>query len=130
MKESSEREGWRYEVDPKTRQMSINGIVLNEMKGAFSSPYQWLWREVSRALVPQTPFAFSSGGLPEKVATLSFSQIKEAHKKYYHPQNALIYLYGDIDYAKTLETMDRQFLKEFHKTPGYKKTSHSPSRRF
>ncbi len=115
------REGWRYEVNPETKKMSINGIVLSEMKGAFASPYRSLWFEMSRALVPDTPFAFSSGGLPAKVATLTFEQIREAHKKYYHPQNSVIYLYGDLDFKKELEILDKKFLAEFEKTSDYKR---------
>lgn len=115
------REGWRYEVDPKTNKMAINGIVLSEMKGAFASPYRSVWFQISRALIPDTPFAFSSGGLPEKVATLTFDQIKQAHKKYYHPQNSVIYLYGDLDYEKELKKIDEKFLSHFTKTKDYKR---------
>ena len=114
-----QREGWRYELTPDKKSLAINGIVLSEMKGAFASPYRSLWFNLSRALIPNTPFSYESGGLPEKVATLTFEQIKEAHKKYYHPQNSVIYLYGDVDYAKTLKTIDQQFLSEFSKTDDY-----------
>lgn len=116
------REGWRYEVNPDTKKMSINGIVLSEMKGAFSSPYRSLWYQTSKALLPNTPYAFSSGGLPEKVATLTFEQIVEAHKKYYHPQNSVIYLYGDMDFRKALKTIDQDFLSHFTKDENF----HSP----
>ncbi len=115
------REGWRYEVDAKSNKMSINGIVLSEMKGAFSSPYRSVWFQLGKALVPQSPFSYSSGGLPEKVATLTFEQIKEAHKKYYHPQNSVIYLYGDLDYPKQLKTIDEKFLSHFERTENYER---------
>ena len=113
------REGWRYEVDPKTGKISINGIVFSEMKGAFSTPYRNLWFYLNRSLLSQTPYAHVSGGLPEKIASLHFEQIKEAHKKYYHPQNSLIYLYGDIDYKKTLATIDKEFLSHFSTAPEF-----------
>lgn len=115
------REGWRYEVNPETKKMAINGIVLSEMKGAFSSPYRSLYFQMSRGLLPDTPFAFSSGGLPEKVATLTFEQIVDAHKKYYHPQNSVVYLYGDMDFKKALDTIDRDYLSHFTKTADYQK---------
>ena len=113
------REGWRYEINPKG-ELSINGIVLSEMKGAFASPYRSLFFNLSRALIPDTPFAYSSGGLPEKVATLTFKQIQEAHAKYYHPQNSVIYLYGDLDYQKSLSQIDEMFLAEFNRSDSYK----------
>ena len=114
------REGWRYEVHPETKKMSINGIVFNEMKGAFSGPHRLLWLNLYRTLLPQTPYAYSSGGLPKKIATLKFEQIVEAHKKYYHPQNSLIFLYGDIDFPKALTTIDRDFLSHFNKDKKFK----------
>ena len=113
------REGWRYEVNPQTKEMSINGIVFNEMKGVFANPYKNLLFHLNRSVLPQTPYSYSSGGLPEKVATLRFEQIVKAHKKYYHPQNSMIYLYGNIDYEKTLATIDREFLSHFERTPGF-----------
>ena len=114
------REGWRYEILPKTKTMSINGVVFSEMKGAFASPGRLLWKNLSRFLLPQTPYSYSSGGLPDKISDLQFQQIVEAHKKYYHPQNALICLYGDLDFKKTLATIDTQFLNLFDKDKSFK----------
>ena len=114
------REGWRYEIHPETKEMSINGVVFSEMKGAFASPYRSLWMNLNRSLLPQTPYAYSSGGLPEKIASLRFKQIVEAHKTYYHPQNSLICLYGDIDFKKALSTIDKKFLNHFSKSKNLK----------
>jgi Zn-dependent M16 (insulinase) family peptidase len=115
------REGWRYEVDPAGEDMSINGIVLSEMKGAFASPYRSIWFQLGKALIPESPYSYSSGGLPEKVATLTFEQIQQAHKKYYHPQNSVIYLYGDLKYREVLRTIDEKFLSHFTKTEDYQR---------
>ena len=115
------REGWRYEIHPETKKMSINGIVFSEMKGSFAAPDHLLWMNLNRSLLPQTPYAYSSGGLPEQIASLRFEQIVEAYKKYYHPQNSLICLYGDIDFKKTLTTMDTKFLSHFNKAKDFKR---------
>lgn len=114
------REGWRYEVHPETKKMSINGIVFNEMKGVFGNPISHLFLHLSRLLLPKTPYAYDSGGFPEKISTLRFEQIVSAHKEYYHPQNSLIFLYGNIAFKKTLSTIDKQFLKRFSKTKDFK----------
>ncbi len=124
------REGWRYEIHPETKKMSINGIVFSEMKGAFSSPHRLLWLNLNRSLLPQTPYAHSSGGFPEKISTLQFEQIVEAHKKYYHPQNSLIFLYGDIDFAKTLTTIDKDFLSHFDEDKNFKPPEITPQKNF
>ena len=114
------REGWRYEILPDTKKMSINGIAFSEMKGHLANPHFLLWRRLSKAFLPQTPYRYSSGGLPDKMSELQFQQIIEAHKKYYRPQNALICLYGDIDFKKTLAVIDKQFLNHFNKNKDFK----------
>lgn len=112
------REGWRYEVHPETKKMSINGIVFSEMTGNFSKPYSLLWLNMGRAFLPNTPYAYSHGGIPEKISGLRFEQITDAHKKYYHPQNSLISLYGDLNFKKTLSDVD-EFLKHFDRDPHF-----------
>ena len=114
------REGWRYEVNPDTKELSINGIVFNEMKGRLTTnPYRSLLSHLNRFVLPQTPYAYESGGLPEKIPDLTFEQIQQTHKRYYHPQNSLIYIYGDLDFERILTTIDEQFLRHFTKTPEY-----------
>ena len=113
------REGWRYEIAPDTKKMSINGVVFNEVKGVFANPYQLLWKNLTRAFLPQTPYFYDSGGVPEKIPNLQFQQFVSAHKKYYHPQNSLIFLYGDIEFKKTLDQMDKQFLSHFKKSKNF-----------
>lgn len=114
------REGHRFEIDPKTGKMFSNGIVFSEMKGAYSAPRSNFYRHLSQILLPETPYRYESGGDPEKIATLKFKQIQQAHKKYYHPQNSLIVLYGDIDFKKSLRVIDEQFLTHFSKEKDFK----------
>ncbi len=113
------REGWRYEVDPETKKMSINGIVFNEIKGKFEKPHENLDFHLHRSVLSQTPYSYAYAGLPEQVITLRFEQFVETHTKYYHPQNSIIYLYGDLDYEKILTTIDESFLRHFHRTPDF-----------
>ena len=114
------REGYRFEIDPKTEKLSLNGIVFSEMRGAYSAPSMILYDRLSKALLPETPYSYVFGGHPEKIARLKFSQIQQTHKKYYHPQNSLILLYGDIDFKKSLNAIDKKFLTHFSKDKGFK----------
>ena len=90
------------------------------MKGVYGSPMTSVRRAATQALLPETPYAFESGGLPGKISGLQFDQIKQAHKKYYRPQNSYIYLYGNIDYAKVLKEIDQDYLSNFNKDPNFK----------
>ncbi len=90
-----------------TGDLTINGIVYNEMKGSFSDPESKLYRETSRALFPDTVYGKESGGDPESIPDLTYQDFKQFHHTYYHPSNAYIFLYGDIPIEEYLS-----FLKE------------------
>ncbi len=107
------QEGWHYELDEETDELTINGVVYNEMKGAFSSPDDVLEREVMNSLYPDTTYGCESGGDPEAIPALTYEQFLDFHKKYYHPSNSYIYLYGDMDMAEKLTFIDEHYLSAF-----------------
>lgn len=111
------QEGWHYELEDETDDITINGVVYNEMKGAFSSPDDILDREVFCSLFPDTAYGFESGGDPECIPQLTYEEFLDFHKKYYHPSNSYIYLYGDMDMAEKLQWIDENYLKEFDQIP-------------
>ena len=91
------QEGWSYKLDEKDGELSYNGVVYNEMKGAFSSPEGVLDRVVLNTLFPDNCYANESGGDPEVIPQLTYEQFLDFHRTYYHPSNSYIYLYGDMD---------------------------------
>lgn len=107
------QEGWHYEMEGLDAPLAINGVVYNEMKGAFSSPDEVLSREIMSSLYPDTSYAFESGGDPEAIPNLSYEQFLEFHKKYYHPANSYIYLYGNMDMEERLNWLDQEYLGKF-----------------
>ncbi len=116
-KEIFAQEGWHYELEDLDAPITINGVVYNEMKGAFSSPDGVLEREILSSLYPDTSYAFESGGNPENIPELTYGQFLAFHQKYYHPCNSYIYLYGDMDMEEKLEWMDREYLSSYEKIP-------------
>ena len=107
------QEGWHYEMESKDAPLTINGVVYNEMKGAFSSPDDILEREIFNSLFPDTTYGFESGGDPKDIPNLTYESYKANYAKYYHPSNSYIYLYGDMDMAKKLDFIDREYLSHF-----------------
>ncbi len=107
------QEGWHYEMEDLDSPLTINGVVYNEMKGAFSSPDEVLSRAVMSTLYPDTSYSFESGGDPEVIPELSYEQFLAFHQKYYHPVNSYIYLYGNMDMEEKLNWMDREYLSKF-----------------
>ncbi|TGY91479.1 insulinase family protein [Petralouisia muris] len=109
------QEGWHYEMDEMDAPLTINGVVYNEMKGAFSSPDGVLEREILNSLYPDTSYAFESGGNPENIPELTYEQFLAFHQKYYHPSNSYIYLYGNMDMEEKLEWIDQEYLSKYKK---------------
>lgn len=107
------QEGWHYELEDTASKLSYNGVVYNEMKGAFSSPESVLDRLTSQVLFPDTPYAFESGGDPADIVDLSYEDFLKFHQTYYHPSNSFIYLYGNMDMEEKLEWMDREYLSHY-----------------
>ena len=107
------QEGWHYELDEETGELTYNGVVYNEMKGAFSSPDDVLYREILTSLYPHTTYGCESGGDPEVIPELTYEQFLDFHRTYYHPSNSYIYLYGDMDMAEKLEFIDEHYLSAF-----------------
>lgn len=107
------QEGWHYELDNAEDNLRINGVVYNEMKGAFSSPDDVLDREVFSSLFPDTTYGVESGGDPKVIPELTYEEYLDFHRRYYHPSNSYIYLYGDMDVAEKLDFIDREYLSKF-----------------
>ncbi len=100
------QEGWHYEYDSEANRLSYNGVVYNEMKGAYSSPDELGMAELNTALFSGTPYCHESGGKPTSIPSLTYEQFKAAHEKYYHPSGAKILLDGKIDLDKILPLID------------------------
>ncbi len=124
------QEGWHYEVqDPGEREpaasgqdaaesqgtpeLTVNGVVYNEMKGVMSSPDDVLNDAVLASLYPDTTYAIVSGGDPEVIPGLTYQNYLDFHSRYYHPSNAYIYLYGDMDMAERLRFLDQHYLSDY-----------------
>ena len=97
------QEGWHYHLEKKEDELEYNGVVYNEMKGAFSSPDGVLDRMILNSLFPDTTYANESGGDPDVIPELSYEEFLNYHRTYYHPSNSYIYLYGDMDMEEKLE---------------------------
>ncbi|MBA4701254.1 MAG: insulinase family protein [Ruminococcus sp.] len=109
------QEGWSYKLESPDDSLEYNGVVYNEMKGAFSSPEGVLDRMILNSLFPDTSYANESGGDPDVIPKLTYEQFLDFHRKYYHPSNSYIYLYGSMDMEEKLNWLDENYLSKFDK---------------
>ena len=107
------QEGWHYEIEDKNSELTLNGVVLNEMKGVFSNPDGLLESAILRSLYDGTNYSFESGGDPDFIPDLTYAEFLNFHKKYYSPTNSIISLYGDMDFNERLSYIDNEYLSKF-----------------
>ncbi len=110
------QEGWHYELTSKEAPLTYKGVVYNEMKGAFSNPQRELLYQNLKSLFPDNALGKESGGIPSSIVTLTQQQFADFHKKYYHPENSFIFLYGNADLNKELEFLDSKYLSKYTRT--------------
>ncbi|MDO4393058.1 MAG: insulinase family protein [Bacillota bacterium] len=103
------QEGWHYEKDEKGT-ISYKGVVFNEMKGAMADAGEIMEAALNRAMLPDTPYAYNSGGDPEAIPDLTYEQFIDAHRKFYSPSNGIIFLDGSIDLDQVLGIINDEFL--------------------
>ncbi len=106
------QEGWHYVVSDKDGEMTYSGVVLNEMRGAYSSPETLSFYNVCKMLYSDTPYRFESGGEPTEIQDLTYEMFVDAHKRFYHPSNAEIFLDGSVKLDEVLRQID-EFLTEY-----------------
>ncbi len=107
------QEGWHYEYDEDGK-LIINGVVYNEMKGARSSAEDIISSESMFSLFPDNEYGVEFGGDPDYIPSLTYEQFLDFHRRYYHPSNSYIYLYGNSDFLSDLEFIDRKYLSRFN----------------
>ena len=107
------QEGWHYELENVDADIIYNGVVYNEMKGAFSSPEQVVMRESRHALFPDTTYGVESGGDPEFIPNLTYEAFKNFHHRFYSPANSYIIMYGNMNMEEKLNWLDEEYLSKF-----------------
>ncbi|WP_455256583.1 insulinase family protein [Peptoniphilus asaccharolyticus] len=112
VKEIFEQEGWHYEME-KDSPLSINGVVYNEMKGVYSDPQSIVSDTLTFNLHPNSTYGVDSGGSPKEIPNLTYENFLNFHKKFYHPSNSYIYLYGNMDYEEVLKFIEDNYLNSF-----------------
>ena len=108
------QEGWHYAYDKENDEITRTGVVLNEMRGAFSSPDEVASFHLNEMLYPDTCYKFESGGEPSHITNLNYEDFVKSHEKYYHPSNSEIFLDGSVDLDAILPLID-SYLSEYER---------------
>ena len=96
--------------------LTVSGIVYNEMKGSYSSPDSLMFKAIQENLFPDTVYRHDSGGSPDVIPTLTYEDFVAFHRSYYAPSNARVFLYGNIPPTDHLGFL-REMFAGFERTP-------------
>lgn len=107
------QEGWHYELTDRDAPIVYRGVVHGEMKGAYSAPNRYINFWTYKHLFPDNGYGFESGGYPYAIPSLTYEAFKNFHKKFYHPDNSYIVLYGDANLDKELAFINEKYLANF-----------------
>jgi Zn-dependent M16 (insulinase) family peptidase len=105
-----EQEGWRLEhaqTGNASSPIVFKGVVYNEMKGAMSDVQNVFGQELMTALLPHSIYAPNSGGDPKDIPNLTWDQLKQYHRRYYHPSNTRFFSYGNMNLDDTLSQVNQ-----------------------
>lgn len=83
------------------------------MKGAFSENSSIFGESLLNNILPSHTYGYISGGHPLDIPKLTHQNLIDFHAKYYHPSNARIYAYGNLNLEKTLDYIDGEYLSTY-----------------
>lgn len=86
------------------------GVVFNEMLGDGADHDSIVSRSSVRFLYSDCAYSFNSGGEPEEIIKLDYQQFVSFYSQFYHPSNAKLFLYGDLEVGEQLAYLDEHYL--------------------
>lgn len=113
-REMFEQEGRHIEYDKQNDCLFYKGVVYNEMKGVYSTTENYLFKGLLQTMLPDTVYAKDYGGDPLEIPLLDYEQFKQFHANCYHPSNATIFIYGNVDLESIL-SLTEEYLDQFQK---------------
>ena len=108
------QEGKSIKIDENGK-FSVSGVVYNEMKGATTNPDTIIVNEINKYLYKNSCYEYVSGGNTYDISKLSYEEFLDFYKRFYHPSNAEIFYYGDMDIEKYLKNLDDEYLSNYEK---------------
>ena len=109
------REALRFELENPDSPITMQGTVFSEDSGFMSNIVRNTVSASMKALYPGTTASNMIGRLHMNYRDLTYEKMKATYDRCYHFDNSLMILYGDVDYKKFLEMIDREYLSGIEK---------------
>ncbi len=109
------REAVRYELDSPEDEIQMIGTVYSEDFGFLTNMPNEAANNLEDALYPNQYASNAIGRSHRNYQNLTYEAVLDTYRRYYHFDNSLIFLYGDMDYEKILSFMDEEYLSKAEK---------------
>ena len=93
------------EIHHITPEFKDAGVVYCEMQARENSADDILQNAMMKSLYANSSYTYECGGLTRDIQTLSSEEIRQYHKKYYHPQRCLLIICGTYPEDKLQELL-------------------------
>ncbi len=107
------KEGWRYELESPEAPLTVTGIVFNEMAAYMNMPFWYNSIKLNQNLYPDSVMSNDPFGTPEIIPNLTYEELSGYYDTFYHPSNAVILFYGNLDADEYLSYLDSEWLSRF-----------------
>ena len=86
-------------------------VILEEIKMYRDLPQAYVNELLDELLWPAHPLGMNLAGTPESVRALSRSQVSSFCRDFYHPENIVVSVSGDIEHQKIIKYLSKAFSK-------------------
>ena len=106
------REAVRYELDSPEDEIRMVGTVYAEDFGFLTDMAMEANNNLEDALYPGQYASNAIGRAHRNYQNLTYEAVLDTYERYYHFDNSLLFLYGDLDYERVLSFIDSEYLSK------------------
>lgn len=106
----------RYTLSDKKEDIEIEGSLYDESVKNITSVERNILSNIKKVLYGGTILENDIGKSYENFNQLTYDKIKDIYNKYYNMDNAIIVLYGNLDYNNFLKLLNDNYLNDNKKT--------------
>lgn len=82
-------------------------VVISEIQGNVSDPDRYISVYAQKKLFPKAPWQLDPSGSVKNVENATVEQLKEIQKHYYIPENAALFVGGDVSHEEVFELVKK-----------------------
>lgn len=114
-------EFWSYAIrTPRLEEKELANekeVVVSEITGNMTNPARIVYAALGKHLFPEKPWRLDTSGTVETVRAATAAQLREIQGKYYVPNNAAVFVGGDVDHDE-MYALVKEIYGDWEKSDG------------